>query len=290
MQFQLLTPAHVDVIRPFFDSLASRTCDLTPGTVLMWRGVNGTEFSVHENGLFLRMHGRTGVLYLLPLSEDPVSSLRRLCEEEGAVRLSGVPAEYLPALERTFTLTDVCRNRDYFDYLYRFSDLCTLSGKKYAKKRNLISQFDRSYPDAVFSPITNENRAQVIAFWQKLERGLGESAGRVEQLEREGTSSVLSDENLCSMTGGALSVAGTIVGFSLGEVVGDTLFTHIEKADRAYKGVYQKLTNSFVRLFEEKELSYVNREDDAGDEGLRRAKLDYHPCALLEKFSLTVNK
>ena len=82
-----------------------------------------------------------------------------------------------------------------------------------------------------------------------------------------------------------------IVGFSLGEIIGDTLFTHIEKADRDYEGCYQMLVAQFAQQFApEGTVAFINREDDAGDLGLRASKLRYQPVALLEKFIVTIEE
>ena len=90
------------------------------------------------------------------------------------------------------------------------------------------------------------------------------------------------------LLGGILIAEGEIAGFSLGEVVGDTLFTHIEKADRDFEGSYQMLVAQFAQHFAGDEVAFINREDDTGDPGLRTSKLSYHPVALLEKYTVTV--
>ena len=293
MQFQKLTPAARDEILPFFTGLFSRTCDLTPGTLLMWRGVNSTEYALSDGSLFLRMTSSSGAqYYYLPLGGDLSAALSRViayAKGQGVpFRFVAVPREYLFLFEEGGIEYESVQDRDYFDYLYDAEALRSLAGKKYAKKRNLISQFDREYPVHRFADLTQENREAVLSFFHELMANIGESASHVEQLEREGCERVLSDPTLCGMQGAVLYVEEKIVGFSLGEVLGDTLFTHIEKADRAYKGVYQKLTNLFLFRFVREGVVFVNREDDAGDLGLRRAKMDYHPAALLEKYNITV--
>lgn len=93
------------------------------------------------------------------------------------------------------------------------------------------------------------------------------------------------------MLGGILKVGDKIAGYSIGEVLGDTVFVHIEKADISFPGAYQMLTNLFLKAFAQSdEIKFVNREDDCGDEGLRRSKLSYHPVALLAKNSVTIVK
>ena len=101
---------------------------------------------------------------------------------------------------------------------------------------------------------------------------------------------MLDNYSIYDMLGGMLLVDGNIVGFSLGEIVGDTLFTHIEKADRDYQGCYQMLVAQFAQQFAHEGVHFINREDDTGDAGLRTSKLSYHPVALLEKYTVTVDE
>ena len=104
------------------------------------------------------------------------------------------------------------------------------------------------------------------------------------------TREVLANYSTYDMLGGMLLVDGNIVGFSLGEIVGDTLFTHIEKADRDYLGCYQMVVAQFAQQFAHEGVHFINREDDAGDPGLRTSKLSYHPVTLLEKYTVTVDE
>ena len=105
--------------------------------------------------------------------------------------------------------------------------------------------------------------------------------------ENKMTESVIQNLDKYGMPGGVLTADGKIVGFSIGEVVGDTLFTHIEKADRNCKGAYQMLVNCFSESFG-KDTTFINREEDMGDEGLRRAKEAYHPVLLLKKYIVEI--
>ena len=101
---------------------------------------------------------------------------------------------------------------------------------------------------------------------------------------------VLENHKKYNMLGGYLEVDGKTIGYSFGEIIGDTLFVHIEKADVSYHGAYQMLTNSFLREFAAGDsVKYVNREEDCGDEGLRKSKLSYHPVELIEKTTVKVN-
>ena len=113
-----------------------------------------------------------------------------------------------------------------------------------------------------------------------------DSVSYLEDLNK--TKEVLNNLDLYDMKGGLLMVEDRLAGFSLGEVLGDTLFIHIEKADREIFGAYQMLVSQFAQAYAGEGVSFLNREDDVGDPGLRTSKLSYHPVALLEKYVVTV--
>ena len=112
--------------------------------------------------------------------------------------------------------------------------------------------------------------------------------GLFEQEENKKVIEVLDNFDTYGMLGGYLIADGKIVGFSINEIVGDTLYTHIEKADRQYKGAYQMLVNQAAITFAVDEVSFINREEDMGDLGLRTSKKSYHPIELLKKYTIEV--
>ncbi len=92
------------------------------------------------------------------------------------------------------------------------------------------------------------------------------------------------------LCGGFIEVEGKIVAFSVGEIVGDTLFVHIEKALKEYEGSYQVMVKEFAVHEADERVIYINREEDIGDLGLRTSKLSYHPVHILEKYFVTVEE
>ena len=86
--------------------------------------------------------------------------------------------------------------------------------------------------------------------------------------------------------GGLIRTEGRIVAFSFGEIIGDTLFVHVEKALREVRGSYQMIVSELLSRFATDGILYVNREEDVGDPGLRYSKESYHPKCLLEKYEM----
>ena len=89
--------------------------------------------------------------------------------------------------------------------------------------------------------------------------------------------------------GGMLIVNNEVIGISVGEIVGDTLIVHTEKADTSFAGAYPMLTNSFAKEFATS-CQFINREEDCGEEGLRISKRSYHPIELIEKYAVTIKE
>ena len=133
-----------------------------------------------------------------------------------------------------------------------------------------------------------EHVGEIQAFFRALIE-LRSKEGDTAQEEEEKVFEVLNRFEEYGFLGGILRVDGKIVGLSMGEIVRDTLFIHIEKANTELSGVYQKLVQCFAREFVNEDVRYINREEDVGDPGLRKSKMSYRPLKLLEKYTVRVN-
>lgn len=295
MVFSSLTLGDIEIVRRYGRFNRCGSCELSCGCLMMWRDYYSIEFCEHGGVLYTLQHDTDGSVYFnLPLCSDELLpeallAVKQHCDEQGVpCRFCTVPEHYLPLLRSV--LGDILpeNNRDYSDYIYNAVDIIGLIGKKYANQRNHISRFKRCYPDWSFEPIGEGNLAEVRAF-------MGDFCARYHKQSQSSdedmrmTADLLDNYAQYGMLGGLLRVNGRVVGFSAGEVVGDTLIVHTEKADRDFDGAYQMLTNCFAAAYAG-DAAFINREDDMGDEGLRRAKLAYHPTRMIDKYTVTVKK
>ncbi len=287
MQFSPLHLSELPLLRPLLSAPAFRTCDLTVGGLFPWRHFFKTEYALENGILFTRLHDKNGTVYYnTPLGaslRDALLSLRDAFPDD-PLRFCTVPKAALPDYLALFPNAEIEAQRNYFDYLYPAEALASLAGKKYNGQRNQISQFKRAVSSFDYIDITPKNVDPVYDFFLSRYHA-AENADAIEREENRKVSEILQNLELYRMFGGALYADGRMVGFSLGERVGDTVFVHIEKADRGVKGAYQMLVKLFAEQYAGNAL-YINREDDAGDMGLRTAKLSYHPCELLEKYTV----
>ena len=291
MQFQPITVENYADIVPYFYHKKTVAADYSALYFHMWNAFLHTEFAMEDGVLFLRRNTRHGTFYYPPLrreSEDLLENiplLARITREE-SVALCAIPDHELERVERTYTVLEKGTSRRYADYIYAAEDLATLRGHRYNKKRNLVHQFEKLYAHT-YEPLTAQNAAEAA---EMLRRVMSESEqSEDERFENERVLEVLRDYAILPVCGGLVRVDGAVVAFCVAERIDDTLIVHVEKADRAYKGAYQYINYRFVKEeSEQAPLCYVNREDDTGDEGLRHAKLSYHPIHILHKYRMVL--
>lgn len=292
MQFQKLSIDDIDRIAPYFQRVRSRTCDFTIGGMFMWRDYYRMEYCLADGVFYSRLFDEQArPYYNLPVGDNLRGAIHRVVAFEKrscpVVRFCTIPEEYLPAFEQEDLLSETEEQASYFDYLYLASDLKELGGKKYGGQRNLISQFKRANEDWRFEELSPERLEAVRAFFRSAYR-VSPEAAPFEREENAKTLEVLENWSRYGLQGGVLYAGEAIVGFSIGEILHDTLYTHIEKADRNVKGAYQMLVNQFSMKYARDGICYINREEDMGDPGLRRAKEAYHPTSLLKKYCIEV--
>lgn len=174
-------------------------------------------------------------------------------------------------------------DRDISEYIYDREKLATLSGKKLHGKRNHINRFKENH-EWSYEPLSDENQLEVLAMlmeW-KMQNCDPEDIEKHDEI-CVSKNCVINYKEL-GLVGGVLRAEGKVVGFSIGERASneDTFIVHIEKAFADIQGAYPMINQQFV-IHEMEGFKYVNREDDAGEEGLRKSKLSYRPVFMVDK-------
>lgn len=285
----------MSVIWPYLRQETGRTTDFSYGGLLMWVDMFQYEYCIHADTLFIKgvlEDDRTKPAFSLPVGaltpEEYVGLLRDYCCERGIeLEFSAVPEYALPLLEPLHEGI-VTPLADWGDYLYDAEALATLAGKKLSKKRNHVNRFMADNPDWSFEPLSDANLAEALAFMDIYDSELDDSPmGRAESaLTRRMLGYMACGDPV--LAGGLLRTGGRVCAFTIGDVKGDTLYVHIEKATRAIAGSYETINREFAAhmLASHPGLRYINREDDSGDPGLRRAKESYRPVAILRKYNI----
>lgn len=255
--------------------------------LFMWQNQYDMEFAIDEDMLFIRA-GREEKAYLFPCGNGDLKSalekLFNLCPD--GISFYSLNSEQKEFLEREYPDRFYFKeNRNSGDYVYLSDSLANLKGKKLSSKRNHINRFEAEHPDWRYEDITEENIPEVIKMhvqWCKMQ-DMKERKGLKE--ETEAVKLALDNFEELKLTGGLIRAGGKVVAFSVGDVLNrDTFLVHIEKAFGNINGAYPIINREFVR-HNCISFKYVNREDDAADEGLRTAKLSYQPYEIIKKFN-----
>jgi len=187
-------------------------------------------------------------------------------------------------------LFDIEPTRDHFDYVYRSQDLGTLEGDAYRRKRNQVSQFDYYY-EYRYEPISDsllEQCLRLAEVWceqRQCEDDISLSH------EFSGIEDTLNHFHELEISGGALIIDDRVRAFALGERLSeDTAVVHIEKANPDYRNIYPAMTSSYSKERWMHEVTFINREQDLGISGLRRAKKSYNPDHLVKKYTISLSK
>lgn len=290
LNFEPINADNILKAAEYFKYKVSRTSDYTVGAMYMWREFYNTSFTIYDDMIFYKVKFLNRTSFTLPVGggslDKAMDALKEYCRnEELPLWFCTVPEEALPILVNTYGGTiPGMPSRDWADYLYNAEDLAEMAGRKFSGQRNHINKFKKLYPNYSYQRITPENLPRVIEFLQDYEKNHAKDANLAkEELNR--TLELMPFLDKFKLPGAFIEVDGVIVAMTIGEVVKDTLYCHVEKAVRDYQGSYQMIVKEFASdMKQQYDIKYINREEDVGDEGLRTSKLSYHPIQLLDKY------
>lgn len=256
----------------------------------MWRDLVETYFAIEDDTLYIRADDFEGeTAFGCPLGgslKKGIDNILEYCKENGIrPRICMVPEHILEEVKE-YTGGVATTDRAWYDYLYNADDIKNLAGRKFSGQRNHINKFMKEHESFTFEELSSENLGEAKEFLQIfIDADSGEFINLTEGNMR--AMEVLENYKAYGLVGGLLKTDGKIIGLSIGEVLGDTLFVHVEKSLRDVQGAYPLLVREFARKFAIDGISFINREEDDGNEGLRTSKLSYHPVKLLEKYLVT---
>ncbi len=256
-----------------------------------------TEFAVACDRLLIRWRPMPGAprTWMMPMGGAPDAALAEwldACgrEPDGALRFWGVVPDMEPVLAALFPerRLEVSASEDWEDYLYEREAMVTLAGRALHGKRNFAKRFWAAHPEAEFRPLTKDRLPlcrEFLAAWQAahgpMTAGLAAEAAAIE--------TAFSGWESLGLTGGVLMNGRDVLGFTYGAMTSPTVFAvHIEKARREVTGAYPAIAQALAKTLPAS-VRLVNREEDLGLPGLRKAKNDWAPCGKLAKGWVTVS-
>ena len=276
-----------EFLAPFSNDAFS--CEITPMTLLIWKNYYHQKVAFFEDMMFVSL-GEEELIFLLPFAANMERAVNILKEYTKALN---IPLVFLAAEGKR--LDDFNKifceefsqeeSRDDFEYLYLTEKLKNLSGKKFHSKRNHISAFSKAH-NWSYESITPEVLPDLFKMadkWTNEMKKLTDDPKSIE-VENQAIKEYFPHMKELGLRGGLIRVDGEIIAFTFGSPINNKVFDiHSEKALPEYRTAYSVINREFIAN-ELPDFEYVNREDDMGLEGLRKAKLSYHPDILLKKY------
>ncbi|MCU0821696.1 MAG: phosphatidylglycerol lysyltransferase domain-containing protein [Spirochaetes bacterium] len=281
-------------ITEIFSGYQPENSEYTFTNLFIWRNYYGIKWSVYKDHLFIVCRDeKRGNCAWQPVGPGPrAESARVLLEWMGDGGHSGQPY-MIRADNRLIREIDGrgefqhTPDRDNFDYVYKTGDLIDLYGKKYHSKRNHINKFLKSH-SYVYSEINDD---YILRCRKLIEEWCAEHRCKEDMnlmAEWDAVNEALQNFNQLRIRGAVILVDGAVHAFTLGEMLNsETAVVHIEKASPKYPALYSVVNQQFCENIWHG-VPYINREQDLGVDGLRKAKLSYHPSHLVEKFQVTL--
>ena len=293
IEFTEITLESETILRRYYAACRYRLSDYSAGLKLMWRKRWGISHAEACGCLVIKNQWNNGGIafdYPVPLPDagdvdGALEEIDRWCRAKGIPpAFVNVPEEERWHLAERYPFVTIRSPRLWQDYLYRREDLTELAGRHYAGQRNHINKFTRLYPTAQFRILTAADKERIEAFWQEFDRGF-QKKDALAQEELAYAKEMMTRLDADWVKAGGMELEGRLIALAMGEVCGQTLICHIEKGLVGYEGVYPTLTRAFNRAFGQ-DCLWVNREDDAGDIGLRTSKLQYLPACMGGKIGI----
>lgn len=298
VNFRGITMADQKNFNRVLADLQPETSDLTFTNLFMWQSSYGLKVFYHEqlDFWFLLAHPQTWRNFYLPPIGDWSDSVKLKCALEFMVQyahakqfgfwMRRTPRGLTEALKKLEPKIEAKPDPNTADYLYRTEDLIHLSGRKLHGKKNHLNQFLRNYRWN-YQAMTPEIAGECL----ELETGWFDLKERPEHPlseEDQAMATILRNFGPLNLSGGVIRIDGQIQAIAVGERLNaNTGVIHIEKGNIEFMGIYAAINQQFA-THGMAETELLNREEDMGIEGLRKAKLSYHPIRLVEKFNLTI--
>lgn len=261
------------------------------GNLFAWGDEYRTEIAYKDGFLLMRSTYGDRISFAYPSGDGDIRGIIELLMSESAdagqpFRMHQVLEENKQELENLFPdLFEFTNNRDVAEYVYSIENMAQLPGKKFHGKKGHVNAFFRKHEDVHCDPITSDNRHICLEIARSWLSGKDEDDKELKK-EFNAISKAVKYFDELGFVGAILYADGIPVAFTMGEKIKNNTFcTHYEKTVPDYRDAFPVINNGFTKLML-LSYDYVNREEDTGAQGLRKAKLSYYPEFLLEKYNV----
>ena len=287
-----------ELLNPYFDLEDYEACEYCFNTLYMWQHLYKTGYYIGDGLAVIVAEYEGNTFSILPLAkkEDMPRVIKFIIDyfekEQKKIYFRGITKEVVDYLKENYPdKFDYTEERDLFDYVYDGDSMRELKGRKNVKKRNHINYFLKEYEGRFEYRLLDENDfdacLKLVEEWTSNK----EENGQVDEEMEEELIGIKKLFNSFPVIKDKLKIAGIFIdgkleAFTMGEYLNHNMaLIHIEKANPSIRGLYPYINQQFL-VNEFSDVEFVNREEDLGIEGLRKAKLSYHPVKFVEKYTV----
>lgn len=297
IQFKPIELGDREQIEKYLKKSKFNTYEYSFSTLYLWRKYCDIEYAIINDALIIKKNTeRNGEYFMQPLgcSDEGLKDIIKIlqqCKEKGKANnylFGDIEKCFAEELQRSLKGDcKVIEDEDNFDYIYNADELIQLPGKKFHDKKNLYNQFVKKYDYSIAEISDEKTIADAIQFAKSWYDSSKQKSEELEY-ELEAIIDVLNNFKYLNLFGIIVYVEGAPAAISIGERTDNDMgIIHVEKADSQYKGIYAFTNKTFAEKFL-KDVTYINREEDLGVEGLRKAKLSYNPVKTELKYLIKV--
>jgi len=291
MDFKPIDISMKQMVEHYTEKWKLECSEYTFSNLLMWGCGGNIMLAEDEQALYILLHWGNERFMFAPLTVEPESEYYQTALDKAAEYMrsncippvfKGISGPIKAAFERC-TGYELTEDRNNSDYVYTMESLRDLAGKKLHAKRNHIHQFMAQYGERYeYVKITGDMMGECVDVYNEW---LSEkSPDETDNMELCAIKTLLMHMGTLGIRGGGIRIDGKLAAFTLGQKMDDNMaVVHIEKADNEIMGLYTVINNQFVQ-HELTDVKFINREEDMGMEGLRKAKLSYYPAYMIDKF------
>lgn len=280
--------------KPWIDELLRLSdfggCEYCFANNMAWRRMYDTKITRFKD-FYISCSFAEGVHFTFPAGRgdygEVFGEMKKFSESMGyPLKINSVTPSQFGIFSELFPKDsyEITAYEDGWDYVYNVSDLANLSGKKYHGKRNHLKKLLSAEHE--YSPLTEKDFDDCITYAAENYNRSSDYDDFSKVCEQFAINTYFENFHELGLFGGVLRMGGRLIAFTIGERINTTTAgVHIEKAEAGIDGAYPAINNYFAKSLEQG-FTYVNREEDLGIEGLRKAKRSYHPAFMIEKHSV----
>ena len=297
MKFKNIELEDVPILKQKLKEVKTDLVDYSLSTLFIYQTKYKYKYAIVDDFLFIQasLTSNNDIYFYPPLGGDinkGFEIILNYIKDKGLqARFFSVLKEQLEEISpKTLQNFTIFNNRDNYDYIYSVEELSELKGNKLASKRKFVNNFMKRYEGHyTIEIIKKEDKNSLLSYMDTWKMQQGNEDFAAVNSEKDVVSKLIDNETQLNSFGIILKIDNEVVGFTIGAYYNDMFIQHIEKSTHTIRGLYQMSTHFLSLYLDKNKAKYVNKEEDLGLFGLRKAKTSYQPTEMIENYILLDN-